>query len=134
MISSTKINDYDQLCTIHACGLARDLHNWWHGHYLFHNIQAQHSMDGKVLFKDLYSQPINALILYKKLAERKNTHGNELECTAQIFEGLVTKYFPHAATPHRIPETGFKWVGKRYVIQPQMGNITLSTSPSISVW
>ena len=122
--------DYDQLCTIHACGLARDLCNWWHRHYLFYEIQAQHCMDGKVLFRDLFSQQIKALISYKKLAERKNIHGNELECTAQIFESLVMKYFPHAATPHRIPETGFEWVGKRCVVQPQMGNITSSTGPS----
>ena len=122
--------NYDQLCAIHARGLARDLRNWWRGHYMFHDIQADHSMDGGVIFNDLFSQQISALISYKKLAERKNLHGDELECTAHVFENLVTKYFPHTAASHRVPENGFEWLGKRYVVRPQTCNITAYTGSS----
>ena len=109
-------HDYDQLCTIHSCGLARDLHNWWHGHYIFHDIQAGCQVDGKLVFKDLFFQQVNALISYKKLAKKNKIHGEALECTAEVLESLVKRYFPHVAVYHEIPETGFKWSGARYEV------------------
>ena len=120
----------DRLCTIHARGLARDLRNWWRGHYIFHDIQAGCQVDGELVFKDLFSQQANALIAYKKMAEKNNIHGEALECTAEVLESLVKKYFPHVAVCHEIPETGFEWSGARYEVQAQIDHITSYTSPN----
>jgi hypothetical protein len=122
--------DYDRLCTIHSRGLARDLRNWWRGHYIFHDIQAGCQVDGELVFKDLFSQQANALIAYKKMAEKNNIHGEALECTAEVLESLVKKYFPHVAVCHEIPETGFEWSGARYEVQAQIDHITSYTSPN----
>jgi hypothetical protein len=123
--------DRDRLCTIHARGHARDLRNWWRGHYMFYDIEADRGVDGEIVFKDLFSQQINTLISYKKLAEKKNIHGEELECTAQVFESLTMKYFPHVVAPQRMPGNSFEWLGTRYVVRPQIGvNITSYAGPS----
>ena len=81
--------DHDWLCTIHVCGLARDLWKWWSAHYMFFEPQADRLVDGEIIFKDLFSQQINPLIYYMKMAESKNIHGDELECTGEVLESLV---------------------------------------------
>jgi hypothetical protein len=112
--------DYDRLCTIHARGLSRDLRNWWRACYMFYDSEADRSVDGEIVFKDMFFQQINALISYKKLAEKKNIHGDELECTAELLESLVRKYFPHTLASSGVLQKGFDWLGTRYVVRSQM--------------
>jgi hypothetical protein len=116
--------DCDRLCTIHARGLARDLRRWWRAHYVFHDPKTGSLVDGAVLFDDIFSQQISALISYKKLAEKRNIYGDELECTAEVLECLVKKYFPHALACDGLPNKGFEWLGTRYVVQARPGLIS----------
>ena len=125
--------DHDRLCTIHARGLARDLYNWWCGHYWFRGTEADYGIDGEVVFRELFVQQINALMTYKKLAEEKGMHGDEPECTADVLGSLVKRYFPYVAVaPRGIPghDSNFEWLGTRYVVEVQRGNITSYAGPS----
>ena len=79
------------------------------------------------------TQQLNALMTYKKLAEEKGMHGNEPECTADILGSLVKRYFPHVAVaPRGIlgHDSNFEWLGTRYVVEVQRGNITSYAGPS----
>jgi hypothetical protein len=116
-----------RLCTIHARGLARDLRRWWRTHYVFYDPKTGGLVDGDVLFSDIFSQQISVLIAYKRMAEKRNIHGDEPDCTAEVLERLVKKYFPHAATRHRLLDKGFEWSGTRYVVQARPGLISSYT-------
>jgi hypothetical protein len=122
--------DYDRLCTIHARGLSRDLRNWWRARYMFYDREADRGVDGEIVFKDMFFQQINGLISYKKLAEKKNIHGDEVECMAEILESLVRKYFPHALASSAVLERGFDWFGTRYAVRSQMWQSTSYAKPS----
>jgi hypothetical protein len=121
--------DYDRLCTIHACGLARDLRKWWRAHFIFYDPKAKTAVDGEAVFKDIFVQHINTLLSYKKFAEERNIQGEELECTAVVLESLIKKYFPRALASHELPE-GFEWLGPQYEVHVKPGVATLYTEPS----
>jgi hypothetical protein len=121
--------DHDRLCTIHARGLARDLRKWWYAHYVLFDPEANRLVDGRIIFETLFSQQINSLIYYKKLAESKNIQGDELECTAEVLERLARKYFPHVLARPGLAKTGFEWDGIRYVVRVRRGVATSYTGP-----
>jgi hypothetical protein len=114
-------HDQDRLRTIHAHGLARDLRKWWQAHFMFFEPEAGRLENGELIFNALFSQQINALIHYKKAAESRNIHSEALECTAEVLESLIQKYFPHALTLHGPSSKGFEWDGAKYVVQARRG-------------
>jgi hypothetical protein len=107
-------HDRDRLCTIHARGVSRDLRRWWCARYMFLDPEKQSPVDAGLIFKNLLSQHISALISYKTMAEAKDVQGEVLECTADVLTGLLKKYFP--ALRFGVSE-GFEWVGPRYVVK-----------------
>ena len=122
--------DHDRLCTIYVRGLARDLRKWWRTRYMFFDPQAARLVDGEIIFKDLFSQQINSLIYYKKMAESRNIHGDEPECTGEVLESLIRKYFPDAFALRGRLKKGFGWDGIRYVVRAQPGVVASYTGPS----
>jgi hypothetical protein len=113
----------DRLCTIHARGLSRDLREWWRARYVFYDPVTKSHRDGNLVFNDLFSQQVHALISYKKAAEEKEIQGEERECTAEVLESLVKKYFSSAQLSFNsgLPDKGFEWLGSKYVVQAQSG-------------
>lgn len=113
--------NHERLCTIHARGLARDLRLWWGGRYVFYSPVEDRRLDTNSVFWDLFSQQINALISYKKVAEKKGIQGEVEECTAEVLEILVKKHFPSAQAHLGLCHQGFEWLGPRYVVQAIQG-------------
>ena len=113
--------DHDQLCTIHAHGLSRELRKWWRTQYIFYNPVMNTHVDSEIVFKELLSQQIYALISYKKVAEESGVEGEVKECMAEVLKSLVSKYFISTLHFHGSPENGFEWSGVRYVVHAQQG-------------
>jgi hypothetical protein len=108
--------DSERLCTIYARGLARELCKWWCANYSFYDPVANAPVGGESVFDTILTQHIHALVSYKRLAEKKNIHGDELECTAEVLAGLLEKYFPN-----KLASCGsggdFEWLGPTYMVQ-----------------
>jgi len=100
--------DHNHLCTIHACGLARNICRWWRINYMFFDPTDNTGIDGDIIFEDLFCQHVNTLVVYKRLAEAKDIHGDVLECTAEVLESLVKKYFPAAFGLFGASQHGFE--------------------------
>jgi hypothetical protein len=111
--------DHDRLCTIHARGLSRDLRAWWHAHYMLFDRQKKMLVDSEVVFKEWLCQHIGALILYKRAAEKNEVRGEVEECTVEVLESVVKKYFLFAMHSHKLRENGFEWVGGGYEVVDQ---------------
>jgi hypothetical protein len=114
-------HDHDRLCTIHARGLSRDLRHWWRARYMLFDPEQALLIDGGLVFDDLLSQHISALISYKTMAEEKDVQGEVLECTADVLTVLLKKHFPHALRFGANTSKGFEWVGPRYVVKARAG-------------
>lgn len=110
-------HDHDRLCTIHARGLSRDLRHWWCARYMFFDPEKRSLIDGGLVFEDLLSQHIDALISYKTAAEESDVQGEVLECTADVLTGLLKKHFPYALRFGASAGKGFEWAGPRYVVK-----------------
>jgi hypothetical protein len=108
-------HDHDRLCTIYARGLSRDLCHWWCARYMFLDPEKKSPINGGLVFRNLLSQHIAALISYKTMAEEKDVQGEALECTADVLTGLLKKYFP--STLRFGVSEGFEWAGPRYVVK-----------------
>jgi hypothetical protein len=110
-------HEHDRLCTIHARGLARDLRHWWCARYMFFDPEQALLIDGGLVFDDLLSQHISALISYKTMAEERDVQGEVVECTADVLTGLMKKHFPRALRFGVSTGKGFEWAGPRYVVK-----------------
>jgi len=120
-------HDYDRLCTIHARGLSRDLRHWWCARYMFFDPERKSLIDGGLVFEDLLSQHIAALISYKTMAEEKDVQGEVPECTADVLTGLLKKHFPYALRFGASKGKGFEWAGPRYVVKARAGVLSSYT-------
>jgi hypothetical protein len=81
-------------------------------------------INGGLVFDDLLSQHISALISYKTMAEEKDVQGEVLECTADVLTVLLKKHFPHALHFGADTGKGFEWARPRYVVKTRAGMLS----------
>lgn len=84
---------------------------------MFFDPEKRSLIDGGLVFEDLLSQHIDALISYKTAAEESDVQGEVLECTADVLTGLLKKHFPYALRFGASAGKGFEWAGPRYVVK-----------------
>ena len=112
--------DRERLSTIHARGLSRDLVAWWHANYEFFKPGNYSVVHGKDLFNELLLQHMKALVSYKREAEKNKVEGEVKECTAELLERLLKKYFPFVHL-EQIEDKGFEWARNGYQVRAQQG-------------
>lgn len=109
----------ERLCVIYVRGLSRDIRAWWSSHLMFSSPAAGSIVSGEVIYKQLLSHQIAALVGYKKDAERRKMEAEEASCTGVAFEALARRYFPfYPVTPFPPGATlkNFEWEGGAYTI------------------
>ena len=97
---------------------------------MFFDSTDNTGIDGDIIFEDLFHQHVNTLVVYKRLAEAKDIHGDVLECTAEVLESLVKKYFPTAFGLFGASQHGFEWLGTRYMVCSSHGLMPICPGPA----
>lgn len=117
----------ERLTLIYLRGLSREIQEWWCSHFTFFDPEPRKIIIGDVVYGELLSHQIKALVIYKQQAHSKKIWGEVRACTPATFEAMANKYFPvhtRRDLPRGATVEDFQWSGGGYTLRKSSNGIT----------